>query len=147
MADLTASGTLRARRLLKERGIGFWPALIVAVLALGGGAALVAHFRFASAGELIVSHDGNRLSHRLPRSGASIGSAAGNTLRIEDRRVSPNHAVLRLRRGGLILTDLRSTHGTQVNGRLVKTAVVADGDNIVLGGSVEITYRKSRSRR
>jgi pSer/pThr/pTyr-binding forkhead associated (FHA) protein len=99
--------------------------------------------RFASAGELVVTVDGRPSVHRLPRSGATIGSAAGNTVVVADRRVSHQHAVLRVRRGGIIVTDLRSTNGTQVNGQPVRTATIGEGDRVLLGGAVQLVYRKT----
>jgi len=138
-----AAGTLRARRTLAERGIGRWPALLLAALVLIAAAVVLARLRFASAGELVVTAGGRQTVHRLPRSGATIGSAAGNTVVVADRRVSGQHAVLRVRRGGIIITDLRSTNGTQVNERPVRTATIGEGDRVLLGGAVGLVYRKT----
>jgi hypothetical protein len=140
---LAAGGTLRARRALAERGIGRWPALLLVALAVAAAVVVLVRTRFASAGELVVTVDGRPSVHRLPRSGATIGSAAGNTVVVVDRRVSGQHAVLRVRGSGIIVTDLRSTNGTQVNGQPVRTATIGEGDRVLLGGAVQLVYRKT----
>ncbi len=43
----------------------------------------------------------------------------------------------------VVLTDLRSTNGTMVGGEPVRTAVLRDGDHIVLGGAVELIYQRN----
>ncbi len=141
--ELAADGTLRARRALAERGIGRWPALLLAALVLIVAAVVLARLRFASAGELVVTAGGRQTVHRLPRSGATIGSAAGNTIVVAEPRVSRQHAVLRVRRGAVIITDLRSTNGTQVNERPVRTATIGEGDRVLLGGAVGLVYRRT----
>lgn len=51
-----------------------------------------------------------------------------------DSRVSARHAELRVVEGCWVLTDLRSTNGTWVNGaRLVHSAVVGPGDRVCFG--------------
>jgi hypothetical protein len=140
---LEAGGTLRARRALAERGIGRWPALLLVALAVAAAVVVLVRTRFASAGELVVTVDGRQTVHRLPSSGATIGSAPGNTVVVADRRVSHQHAVLRVRQGGIIVTDLRSTNGTQVNGQSVRTATIGEGDRVLLGGAVQLVYRKT----
>jgi hypothetical protein len=140
---LEAGSTLRVRRALAERGIGRWPALLLVALAVAVAVVVLVRTRFASAGELVVTVDGRQTVHRLPRSGATIGSVAGNTVVVVDRRVSHQHAVLRVRRGGIIITDLRSANGTQVNGQPVRTATIGEGDRVLLGGAVQLVYRKT----
>ncbi|MHB8079757.1 MAG: FHA domain-containing protein, partial [Candidatus Krumholzibacteriia bacterium] len=142
-AALEADGTLRARRALARRGLGRGPALLLAALVLVVAAVVLVRLRFASAGELVVTVDGRETVRRLPRSGATIGSAAGNTIVVPDPRVSPQHAVLRVRGGAIIVTDLRSATGTQVNERPVRTATIGEGDRVLLGGAVRLVYRRT----
>jgi pSer/pThr/pTyr-binding forkhead associated (FHA) protein len=80
--------------------------------------------------------------HAVPASGLTLGSGPDNAVVLADRRVSRAHAVVRPRGRAVVLTDLRSTNGTEVNGRRVTTATLRDGDRIVLGGTIELVYRQ-----
>ena len=66
----------------------------------------------------------------------SIGREEGNTLRLNDERVSRYHAKIQVDDGDLILTDLGSTNGTRVNGQVVEIRRLRVGDRITLGRSV-----------
>jgi len=66
----------------------------------------------------------------------SIGREEGNTLRLNDERVSRFHAKVQLDQGDLILTDLESTNGTKVNGNLVQIHRLRHGDCVTIGRSV-----------
>lgn len=70
------------------------------------------------------------------RSGAQvIGRDEGSDIKLEDNRVSHNHAVLRVRGGNATIEDLNSTNGTQVNGTAVEgRAALEPGDEISVGG-------------
>ncbi len=66
--------------------------------------------------------------------GLRIGRTADNDLVLADGAVSRHHCVLTATSGGFVLTDLRSTHGTCVNGaRLEMPRVLEDGDVIQVG--------------
>jgi transcriptional regulator with GAF, ATPase, and Fis domain len=65
----------------------------------------------------------------------TIGSAAGQTLRLNDRCVSRHHCVIRVGDEGLVCEDLGSTNGTFVGGHRVTSAVLAPGDTITVGES------------
>jgi hypothetical protein len=64
-----------------------------------------------------------------------IGRAEGSQIRLEDSRISHNHAILRVRDEEVTIEDLHSTNGTRVNGVVVEHETpVAPGDQIDLGG-------------
>ena len=69
----------------------------------------------------------------------NIGRRLGNTLVIDDTRVSRLHAQLRAINGRYVLFDLESSGGTFINGRKVTQAVVYPGDVISLAG-VDLIY-------
>lgn len=66
----------------------------------------------------------------------TIGRGDSNGLVLADPRASRHHARLAARDGLLVLTDLRSTNGTRVNGRAVQELPVGEGDEIRIGDSV-----------
>ena len=63
----------------------------------------------------------------------TIGREQGNVVRLDDDRVSRFHAKIQLDTGELVLTDLESTNGTQVNGNVVKIHRLQAGDRVALG--------------
>lgn len=66
----------------------------------------------------------------------SIGREEGNTVRLNDERISRFHAKVQYDQGDLILTDLESTNGTRVNGNLVQIHRLRYGDCVAMGRSV-----------
>lgn len=79
--------------------------------------------------------DKGRIFRDLPVP-VSIGREEGNTLRLNDERVSRYHAKVQVDDGDMILTDLGSTNGTRVNGQVVEIRRLRVGDRITLGRSV-----------
>jgi len=67
----------------------------------------------------------------------TIGRATGNTIVLDDARVSRHHLVIRVREdGGYVLSDLGSSNGSFVNGRRVLLPErLRHGDEIKVGGS------------
>ena len=65
--------------------------------------------------------------------GLTIGRAADNDVVVRDERVSRHHARIAGRRGSLVLSDLGSTNGTEVNGQRVSDVVLGAGDRIRMG--------------
>lgn len=63
----------------------------------------------------------------------TIGREEGNTLRLNDERVSRYHAKIQDDNGEIILTDLESTNGTRVNGNVVQIRRLRPGDLISVG--------------
>jgi len=63
----------------------------------------------------------------------TIGREEGNTLRLNDERVSRFHAKVQQDGPDVILTDLESTNGTRVNGHVVQIRRLRFGDRVTLG--------------
>lgn len=84
--------------------------------------------------------------HWLDQHPCTLGRITSNTLVIDQPGVSRNHAMLQPEpAGGYLLTDLRSTNGTYLNGlRLEQVAQLRDGDKIELG-NMTLTYRCQQS--
>ena len=71
---------------------------------------------------------------RVDRPSLTFGRSSANDVFIPDRTLSRVHARLDETPHGLVLTDLGSRNGTQLNGaRLAEPAVVKAGDRIVFG--------------
>src|SRR5690348_6644292 len=67
----------------------------------------------------------------------NVGRVQGNDLMLPKGNVSKRHARLLYRDGRFIVTDLKSTNGTYVNGRKIAQAtIVREGDKIYIGDFV-----------
>ena len=66
----------------------------------------------------------------------TVGREEGNSVRLNDERISRFHAKIQFDQGDMILTDLDSTNGTRVNGQLVHVHRLRHGDCVHLGRSV-----------
>lgn len=66
----------------------------------------------------------------------TIGREEGNTIQLNDERISRYHLKLQHDKEKLVLTDLESTNGTKVNGEDIQVRIVRDGDMIALGRSL-----------
>lgn len=66
----------------------------------------------------------------------TIGREEGNTVQLNDERISRFHIKIQEDQGKLVLTDLESTNGTRVNGEDSQLRVLRYGDVISLGRSV-----------
>lgn len=66
----------------------------------------------------------------------TVGREEGNTVRLNDERISRFHAKIQYDQGDMILTDLESTNGTRVNGQLIHVHRLKYGDCVHLGRSV-----------
>ena len=91
------------------------------------------------AAAFVVRHlTGSRRGSEERFAGGHVGIGRGRTNRIAldaelDRTVSARHAEIRPEGSALVLYDLGSLNGTYVNGRRVRRAELADGDEIGLG--------------
>jgi pSer/pThr/pTyr-binding forkhead associated (FHA) protein len=65
----------------------------------------------------------------------TIGREEGNTIQLNDERISRYHVKIQEDQAKLILTDLDSTNGTKVNGEDVQLRLLRFGDLISLGRS------------
>src|ERR1044072_6806221 len=66
----------------------------------------------------------------------TIGREEGNTIQLNDERVSRFHLKIQEDRDKIVLTDLESTNGTKVNGEDIQLRILRFGDMISLGRSV-----------
>ena len=82
----------------------------------------------------------------LPPGDTIAGRAPGCDLVIDDASVSRRHARFSVTDSACTVTDLESRNGTYVNGDIVSTARLADGDRLVLG-RVPITVAYSAADR
>ena len=72
---------------------------------------------------------------------SAIGRSPSADIRLVDSRVSREHARIDTETGTPTLVDLGSTNGTTVNGEVISTRALRDGDTIGLGG-VELRFRR-----
>ncbi|TFD46346.1 ATP-binding cassette domain-containing protein [Cryobacterium frigoriphilum] len=63
----------------------------------------------------------------------TVGVAADNTLRLDDVLVSRHHARVTESGDGFIVEDTNSLNGTYLNGQLISTAYMRDGDRLTVG--------------
>lgn len=87
---------------------------------------------------ILVSEKGGT-QHReiFDKSEINVGRVQGNDLMLPKGNVSKRHARLLYRDGRFIVTDLKSTNGTYVNGRKISQAtIVREGDKIYVGDFV-----------
>ncbi|WP_425616293.1 FHA domain-containing protein [Anatilimnocola sp. NA78] len=66
----------------------------------------------------------------------TIGREEGNTIQLNDERVSRYHIKIQEDNSRLVLTDLDSTNGTKVNGEDIQLRILKFGDMIAVGRSV-----------
>jgi hypothetical protein len=97
--------------------------------------------------QVLEGIDKGRVFRELPTP-VTIGREEGNTVRLNDERVSRFHAKVQLDSGEVILTDLESTNGTRVNGNVVQIRRLRPGDRVgvgrtllLFGSEVEIAER------
>src|SRR5215831_13795560 len=76
----------------------------------------------------------------------TLGRHPNNTMRLLDREVSKEHAVIQRVAGSYVLRDLASSNGTFVNGRRIRELKLRDGDEISLGNSRFIFHEGERER-
>lgn len=65
----------------------------------------------------------------------TIGREEGNTIQLNDERVSRFHVKIQEDKQKLVLTDLESTNGTKVNGEDIQLRILRIGDMISVGRS------------
>ncbi|MCZ6892209.1 MAG: FHA domain-containing protein [Chloroflexi bacterium] len=73
----------------------------------------------------------------VPEGEVTIGRAEGNTIVIDDSRISREHAILTPDASGHRIRDLGSRNGTRVNGKqpTAEGQLLRNGDHIALGRS------------
>ena len=68
----------------------------------------------------------------------TIGREEGNTIQLNDERVSRYHAKIQMDHDQVVLTDLESTNGTKVNGEDVQLRNLRYGDVVHVGRTVMV---------
>jgi len=66
----------------------------------------------------------------------TIGREEGNSVQLNDERISRFHVKIQEDQEKLVLTDLESTNGTRVNGEETQLRILRYGDVISVGRSV-----------
>ena len=79
--------------------------------------------------------DRGKVFDRLPTP-VTIGREEGNSIQLNDERISRYHLKLQDDNDKIVATDLESTNGTKVNGEDIQVRIVRDGDMISLGRSL-----------
>src|SRR6478672_11912669 len=87
---------------------------------------------------IIISEKGGaERKESFDKNEINVGRVQGNDLMLPKGNVSKHHARLLYRDGRFIVTDLKSTNGTYVNGRKIAQAtIVREGDKIYVGDFV-----------
>jgi len=62
-----------------------------------------------------------------------VGRGKESQIQILDPGASRQHAVIRFSNGGCVIEDLGSTRGTYLNGEIIQSAELKDGDTITIG--------------
>ena len=73
----------------------------------------------------------------------TIGREEGNSIQLNDERISRYHIKIQQDHDDLVLTDLESTNGTKVNGEEVQLRILRHGDMITVGRSTLIFGTRS----
>src|SRR4030088_92579 len=87
---------------------------------------------------IVISEKGGaERKESFDKNEVNVGRGQGNDLMLAKGNVSKHHARLLYRDGRFIVTDLKSTTGTYVNGRKISQAtIVREGDKIYVGDFV-----------
>ncbi len=79
--------------------------------------------------------DCGRVCEELPTP-VCIGREEGNTIQVNDERVSRFHVKIQADQDKIVITDLESTNGTKINGEDIQLRILRYGDTIMLGRTV-----------
>ena len=79
--------------------------------------------------------DRGRVFERLSTP-VTIGREEGNSIQLNDERISRFHLKIQDDHDKIVATDLESTNGTRVNGEEIHVRIVRSGDMIALGRSL-----------
>ena len=79
--------------------------------------------------------DRGRVYDNLPTP-VTIGREEGNTIQLNDERISRFHVKIQEDQHKLVLTDLESTNGSKVNGEDIQLRILRFGDVIQVGRSL-----------
>ncbi len=86
---------------------------------------------------IISEKGGAERRESFERTEINVGRVQGNDLMLPKGNVSKRHARLHYRDGRFVVTDLKSTNGTYLNGRKIsQPTIVREGDKIYVGDFV-----------
>ncbi len=74
----------------------------------------------------------------------TIGREEGNSIQLNDERISRFHLKIQLDHDDLVLTDLESTNGTKINNEEVQLRILRHGDMISVGRSTLLFGTRSQ---
>ena len=74
----------------------------------------------------------------------TIGREEGNTIQLNDERISRFHLKIQQDHDDLVLTDLQSTNGSRVNNEEVQLKILRKGDMISIGRSTLIYGKREQ---
>ncbi|HPY74447.1 MAG: FHA domain-containing protein [Planctomycetes bacterium] len=78
----------------------------------------------------------------VDRKSIVIGRLAGCHIVLQDTKVSKSHCLIQIQKDKLVIIDLGSQHGTQINIKAVQAAKLYNNDNIKLGNTIlNIKYK------
>jgi len=78
--------------------------------------------------------------HKIETAETVIGRAEGTAIRLLDNGVSRRHARIIELNGQVLIEDMQSANGTLVNGEMIQTRVLNDGDKIRLGSTTMLKF-------
>jgi hypothetical protein len=87
----------------------------------------------AGPARLVIHEDGGTRDVVLDDGLTSIGRMSDCDVVLADKGASRRHAQIAIKEGEAVLTDLGSTNGTKLNGQLIQTRTLGDGDRITIG--------------
>jgi hypothetical protein len=126
-----------AREHAHDEGYGFLGPVTIELGAdpelRAGRFELTSRLQAGTGGGVIVLPSGTRVP--LGDRTVTIGRLPECDINLADPNVSRRHAELRPAGAGFVLTDLRSTNGTRVNGTPVSEQALRDGDVITVGAT------------
>ncbi|MFM2012046.1 MAG: Sporulation kinase [Planctomycetota bacterium] len=82
---------------------------------------------------VVVSGSGVGTRYVLSESKQRIGRDSRCEIHLDDTETSRKHAEIEFTKGEYSLTDLKSSNGTIVNGKVIQSKVLCDGDRIQIG--------------
>jgi hypothetical protein len=75
-------------------------------------------------------------AYRVGREDVTIGRGDSSTVKLNVASVSKEHAKIEYKLGTYIITDLQSSNGVLVNGRVIRRSSLKDGDILQLGEAI-----------
>ncbi len=96
----------------------------------------------SAAGTLVVHEEGQERQIALNQEVVTIGRLPDCEVVLKDKGASRRHAQIKLKDGTATLTDLGSTNGTRLNGQVVQSRALEDGDRITIGSTV-LEFRRA----